>query len=105
MRPLYEQLAETLKQLIDGGDYKPGDWLPSEREISEQHGVSRNTVRLALQALVAEGAIEAKPSRGYVIPARVERRGAGSELREIKLAIARIEERLDRLERQRPKGR
>jgi DNA-binding GntR family transcriptional regulator len=105
VRPLYEQLAETLKQLIDSGEYKPGDWLPSEREISERHGVSRNTVRLALQGLVAEGAIEAKPSRGYVIAGKIDRRGAGAELREIKLAIARIEERLDRLERQRPKRR
>jgi DNA-binding GntR family transcriptional regulator len=105
VRPLYEQLADTLKQQIDTGEYGAGDWLPSEREISELHDVSRNTVRLALQSLVSDGVLEAKPSRGYVVPATDEPVDNGNELREIRLAIARIEDRLDRLERQRSKGR
>jgi DNA-binding GntR family transcriptional regulator len=97
---LYEELANTLRQQIVDGRYGPGDWLPSEREISETHEVSRNTVRLALRALVDGGVIEARPSRGYVVTSADGLSGSPSEIAELRASIERIEQRLDRLERQ-----
>lgn len=53
-RPLYAQLADALRSAIHRGELKPGQRLPSERELEEAYGVSRATVKLALSALKAE---------------------------------------------------
>ena len=54
-RRLYRQIADQLRQLIDDGEYPVGSRLPTERELAEQLGVSRPTVREALIALEVEG--------------------------------------------------
>lgn len=51
-QPLYDQLVDILSEKIDH-EYRPGDLMPSERELSERYGLSRTTVRLALQSLSA----------------------------------------------------
>lgn len=56
-RPLYAQAAEALRNLVRGGDYAPGDRLPSEIELSQRLGISRPTLREALHQLEEEGAI------------------------------------------------
>ena len=48
--PLYLQLADHLRQLIIQGALADRDVLPGEREIAERFGVSRVTVRKALQS-------------------------------------------------------
>jgi GntR family transcriptional regulator len=55
--PLKARLHRELKERIANGRYPPGSQLPSEAEMVEQYGVSRSTVRSALSALEAEGAI------------------------------------------------
>ncbi|MRH41270.1 UTRA domain-containing protein [Aquibacillus halophilus] len=52
--PIYHQLEESIKQLIESNQLKPGDSLPSEREYSEKYGISRMTVRQAIINLVNE---------------------------------------------------
>jgi GntR family transcriptional repressor for pyruvate dehydrogenase complex len=54
----YEQITEQLKRLILEGKLKPGDKLPSTKELSEQFGVGRSTTREALSALKAMGLID-----------------------------------------------
>ncbi|HEX2418020.1 MAG TPA: GntR family transcriptional regulator [Micromonosporaceae bacterium] len=54
-RPLYEQVADTLRRAITRGDLAPGDTIPSEAELRERHGVSRDTIRKALHQLTQEG--------------------------------------------------
>jgi GntR family transcriptional regulator len=49
-QPLYDQLVSLLKEKIED-ELEPDDMLPSERELSERYGVSRTTVRQALQEL------------------------------------------------------
>ncbi|MGH8834461.1 MAG: GntR family transcriptional regulator [Actinomycetes bacterium] len=66
-RSLYRQLADQLRSSIYAGELRPGEQLPSERELTETYGVSRNTVRLALQALVNEGLVSSGRGRGYFI--------------------------------------
>ena len=60
VRPLAlkERVIRQLTQLIDDGVLKPGDQLPSERELSDELRVSRGTVREAVQFLQALGLLE-----------------------------------------------
>lgn len=52
---LYVQLANRLSDAIYRGEYKSGDKLPSENSLCRQYGVSRITVRQALNLLVQQG--------------------------------------------------
>lgn len=65
--PLYYQLVELLKERIHLGELKPGDQLPSERELSEQAGISRMTARQAIAYLMREGVLEVKPGVGTFV--------------------------------------
>src|SRR3979411_1315995 len=49
-----------IRQAIMSGQYQPGDRLPTEREMAQQFGVSRVTVRDALRALEANGLVRVK---------------------------------------------
>ena len=65
--PLYYQLAEYLRERIKAGEYAPGDKLPAERELCEQTGVSRMTVRQALTYLTRDGVLVARPGVGTFV--------------------------------------
>ncbi|GII89826.1 GntR family transcriptional regulator [Sinosporangium siamense] len=64
---LYQQVASELRRAIYSGDLGPGDQLPTEADLMHSHGVSRNTVRLALGELVNEGLVTRTPRRGTVV--------------------------------------
>jgi len=55
-----DALVAQIRDSILDGDIKPGDFLGSERDISETYDVSRNTAREALRSLAALGAVEVK---------------------------------------------
>lgn len=61
---LYVKVAEQLRKLIENDIIKPGQRFPSERELAEQLGVSRPTVREAMIALELTGAIEIRSGSG-----------------------------------------
>jgi GntR family transcriptional regulator len=65
--PLYYQLAEWLKEQVQTGALAPGEQLPSERELSEQAGISRMTARQAVAYLVRQGVLEVKPGVGTFV--------------------------------------
>lgn len=50
-RPLYWQVADDIVNRIEGGTWRPGEKLPSERELCERYRVSQITVRRALREL------------------------------------------------------
>jgi len=56
----YEHITEELKRLIADGELRPGDKLPSTKELSERFGVGRSTMREALSALKAMGLIDVR---------------------------------------------
>ena len=56
-RKLYEDVVARIEAMIHAGDYKPGDQLPSEREIMDRYGVGRTSVREALFALQKMGLV------------------------------------------------
>lgn len=64
---LTQQAADTIRRFILNAELKPGDQLPSERDLSDSLSVSRNIVREALSMLVAEGIIEKKAGRGIFV--------------------------------------
>lgn len=55
---LYEAVAEQIKQAIYDGQLKPGDRLPSERELCKMFNVGRPTIREALRTLTVMGLLE-----------------------------------------------
>ncbi|MDX3905655.1 MAG: GntR family transcriptional regulator [Pigmentiphaga sp.] len=71
-QPLYARLREALRADILGGRYQPHDQLPSEAELTASHGVSRITVRQALNDLHKEGLIVKVHGKGsFVAPLAV----------------------------------
>ena len=65
--PLYYQLAEILRERIESGALKPGDQLPSERELGEQNSISRMTVRQAITYLAQKGTLIIRPGVGTFV--------------------------------------
>jgi GntR family transcriptional regulator len=65
--PLYYQLVEQIREQIRSGELRPGDQLPSERILSEQHAISRMTVRQAVASLVREGVLVARHGLGTYV--------------------------------------
>lgn len=74
-RPPYRQIADQLRALIDAGELRPGDRLPSEAELKEHYGVARMTARQAIQELRTEGRVIAEHGKGTFVrlPAPVRR--------------------------------
>jgi DNA-binding FadR family transcriptional regulator len=66
-RRLYRQIADQLRQLICNGEFVVGDRLPTERELADQLGISRPTVREALIALEVEGRIRIRVGSGIYV--------------------------------------
>lgn len=54
-KPLYEAMAEALREQIQSGQVRPGQRIPSESELCALYGVGRNTVRHAIADLTAQG--------------------------------------------------
>ena len=78
--PLFVQVAETIRARIAHHEYRPGDAIPSAKELEEQFGVSNITIRRAIDLLAQEGTI--LPQRGQ--RARVGE--TAQEIVEIKIA-------------------
>ncbi len=67
LEPLQAQIADQIRQLVDKGILAPSSRVPSTRALSEQLGVSRNTVTLAYDLLIAEGILEVESSAGTIV--------------------------------------
>lgn len=70
-RPVYRQLAALLRERIESGVYAPGDVLPAESALIEEHDVSRGTVRQAIALLRAEGLVVTEHARGTFVRDRL----------------------------------
>jgi DNA-binding GntR family transcriptional regulator len=68
--PQYQAMASELRALIDSGELRPGDVLPSESALAERYGVSRGTARHALAELEGAGLVESVHGKGRYVRRR-----------------------------------
>ncbi len=70
---VYMQIMDSLIDQIENGQLKPGEKLPSERDLSLQLGVSRMTVRRAINDLVTNGLVYRRQGSGtFVAEPKIE---------------------------------
>ncbi len=65
--PLHFQLRQVLLARLEGGEWKPGDLIPTEHELQAKYGLSRTTVRQTLSELVFEGRLVRYRGRGTFV--------------------------------------
>lgn len=65
--PLYEKIYNYIKNEITIGKMATGEKLPSTRLLAQNLSVSRSTVEMAYEQLLAEGYIKAEPCRGFFV--------------------------------------
>jgi GntR family transcriptional regulator len=71
--PVYKQIQKAIRQRIDSGKLKPGDPVPSERELARLHKVSLMTARHALSEMARDGIVERRHGAGtFVAGPRVQ---------------------------------
>jgi GntR family transcriptional regulator len=71
--PLYQQLQRALREAIDQGALGPAEALPAERQLATELGISRITVRKAIDGLVEEGLLVRRAGSGNFINTRIEK--------------------------------
>lgn len=67
---LYQRIAAQIERAIASGALRPGDRLPSVRQLSQQHGVSMSTALQAYRHLENHGVVQARPKSGYYVAPR-----------------------------------
>ena len=76
-RKLVDQVADGLRRAVVGGFYKPGETLPTSRDLAPALGVSRIVTSAALRRLADEGWVDARPRIGSVVRDRSSKRWLG----------------------------
>lgn len=72
-------IEAQLRELIDGGQAKSGDRLPSERDLAQALGVARPTLREAIRILEFVGLLDVRPGAGTFVAAPVAVHGPGAD--------------------------
>ena len=72
VRRLYLEVATQIEQQIQNGLIRPGERLPSERELASRFEVSRPTIREAMIALEIAGLVEIKTGSGIYVLTQTE---------------------------------
>src|SRR5215469_11746678 len=80
-RPIYEQLAEGLKELIARGELREGVALPPVRQLAADLGINLNTVAVAYRQLQSEGLIAVRHGSGAVVLSRTTGEQSDAALR------------------------
>ncbi len=70
--PLYHQLKEVLRGMVESGLLQPGEKIPAEMDIAEEYQISRSTVRNAILDLVRKGIFVRQRGRGTFVAAPKE---------------------------------
>jgi GntR family transcriptional regulator len=70
VQPLYQRVAGDIRTKIEMGLLKPGDRLPSTRQLIEQYEVSETVIRFAMVQLKAEGLVVGQPGKGVYVAER-----------------------------------
>lgn len=84
-KPLYDQIKVLLTQSLIGGEWRPGDMIPSEIELAGRYKVSQGTVRKAIDALATENILIRRQGKGTFVATHNEE---GMKLRFLRLTSA-----------------
>lgn len=90
--PTYRQIIKQITTMIHENQLKPGDKLPTERELASQLGIARGTVKKAYELMAAEGIIETTQGRGTFISSRQDVIPTGRKERALKMIDNLLEE-------------
>ena len=66
-KPLYDQIKVLLTQSLIGGEWRPGDMIPSEIDLASRYKVSQGTVRKAIDALATENILIRRQGKGTFV--------------------------------------
>jgi GntR family transcriptional repressor for pyruvate dehydrogenase complex len=66
-KKVYQHVVEQIQVMVMNGELKKGDKLPTERDLAEQLGVSRTSIREALRSLEMVGLVESRQGEGNFI--------------------------------------
>jgi GntR family transcriptional regulator len=78
-RAVFRQISDHLRELVVSGQVAPGELLPSESQLVQHYGVTRTTIRQALDVLKAEGLVVAEHGKGSYVRPRPQVRRLGSD--------------------------
>jgi GntR family transcriptional regulator len=70
--PLYQQIKALILQSLQGGEWKPGDLIPSELELAGRYKVSQGTVRKAIDELAADNLLVRRQGKGTFVATHAE---------------------------------
>jgi GntR family transcriptional regulator len=87
--PIYAQIVEQIRALVATRALRPGDRLPSVRELAAELRVNRNTAAKAYQALETDGVIESHAGQGCFIAAGGTRWSRAERYRRLDLSVDR----------------
>jgi DNA-binding LacI/PurR family transcriptional regulator len=83
--PIYEALADRIRQSVRDGQFAAGQLIGSEYELARQEKISRMTVRRASELLVEEGLLERRPGKGLYV------RGHGVTTRTVQMIVGNLQ--------------
>ncbi len=72
--PLYQQIKGLLLRSLQGGEWRPGEAIPSEMELAARFKVSQGTVRKAIDELAAENLVVRRQGKGTFVATHAEER-------------------------------
>ena len=96
--PIYAQIVEQVTALVASRALRPGDQLPSVRELAASLRLNRNTAAKAYQLLEAESVIETRPGQGCFVAASGPRWSREERVRRLEKLIDRVLVEADHLE-------
>jgi len=91
--PVYEQVADQVRQLVASGALAPGTALPPVRQLAGDLGVNLNTIARAYRVLEDEGFLDIRDRAGVVVAAPAKKSGGAARSRlldQLRATIARL---------------
>lgn len=71
-QPMYQQIADDIRQRIEKGELSGGDQLPTELDLRSTYNASRNTIRDAIKRLANLGLVETRPGQGTFVTDKID---------------------------------
>ena len=88
--PIYRQIVRQVTDAIAGGHLKPGDRMPSHRDLAEQLVIAPLTVKKAYDELEQRGLIETQRGRGTFVSERAVEQGSAARRERLRDAAQRL---------------